>query len=64
MAIEIKELHIRVAVNTPQRGQPAGGQTAAVSASNTGGDGDDERDTIVAECVEQVLQILQNKMER
>lgn len=64
MAIEIKELHIRVAVNTPQSGKPTGGQTTAVGGSSTGGDGNDERETIVAECVEQVLQILQNKMER
>jgi hypothetical protein len=62
MAIEIKELHIRVAINTPQSGKPTGGQTAAAGASNTGSD--DEREAIVAECVEQVLQILQNKMER
>jgi hypothetical protein len=64
MPLEIKELHIRVAVNTPQNGQSSGGQTVAVGGNNTGGGGDDEGDTIVAECVEQVLQILQNKMER
>jgi hypothetical protein len=62
MAIEIKELHIRVAVNTPQSGPPSGGQTAAGGSGNAGGD--DEREAIVAECVEQVLHILQNKMER
>lgn len=52
MPIEIKELHIKVAVNsTPHPG----------SGRATEGDA---RDALVAECVEQVLQILQNKAER
>lgn len=62
MSIEIKELHIRVGVNMVQSRQPPGSQVAAVGSSNTSGD--DGRDAIVAECVEQVLQILQNRMER
>lgn len=61
MPIEIKELHIRVAVNTPKAGQPAGGRTADSGRSPTA---DDEREAIVAACVEQVLQIIQNKAER
>ena len=64
MPIEIKELHIRVAVNTAQSGQATGSQTTAVGGSQTGGNGEAEKDAIVAECVEQVLQILQNKTER
>ena len=63
MPIEIKELHIRVAVNPPPAGQPAGGTTAGNSSNSAiGNEGD--KDALVAECVEQVLQILQNKMER
>jgi hypothetical protein len=63
MPIEIKELHIRVAVHAPPnrratevRGRAGGGE---------GADGNDEggRD-IVAECVEQVLAILDSKKER
>lgn len=61
MPIEIKELHIRVAVNTAKIGQPGGVRTAA-SGSNPATA--DEREAIVAECVEQVLQIIQNKAER
>jgi hypothetical protein len=53
MPIEIKELHIRVALNAA---------TAAATGAKTGGD--DAKDALVAECVEQVLQILQNKAER
>ena len=64
MPIEIRELHIRVVVNTPQRGQPSGGPSVATGVSDIVSGGDDERDAIVAECVEQVLQILQNKTER
>lgn len=59
MPIEIKELHIRVAVNTPKTGQPGGGQMAAPGSNPAA-----EREAIVAECVEQVLQIIQNKAER
>lgn len=61
MPIEIKELHIHVTVNASTGAQtPAGGQ----AASGAGADKADDTDAIVAECVEQVLQILQNKMER
>ena len=62
MAIEIKELHIRVSVNTQPGASAPGGETAAIG----GGDSapDDEKEALVAACVEQVMQILQNKMER
>jgi hypothetical protein len=57
MPIEIKELHIRVTVNTSPGGAPA-------ARSEDAAGGDEAKERIVAECVEQVLQILQNKMER
>jgi hypothetical protein len=61
MPIEIKELHIRVAVNTIQGGQPTG----ALSSADNGNLGNDNaKDAIVSECVEQVLHILQSKAER
>jgi len=61
MPIEIKELHIRIAVNT----SPGGESPESRSAYARGGKGsEDEKDAIVAECVEQVLSILQNKSER
>ena len=63
MAIEIKELHIRVAVNTASGGAPPSGP-APRSDGNPREQDDDAKDALVAECVEQVLQILQNKMER
>jgi Family of unknown function (DUF5908) len=59
MPIEIKELHIRVAVNAA----PPGSAPPAAKAPGAGAGGAD-RDAIVAECVEQVLDILQGKKER
>jgi len=52
MPIEIKELHIKIALTS-----------APPPPVSTAGGGD-ARDAIVADCVEQVLQILQNKAER
>ena len=57
MPIEIKELHIKVTVNAP-----AGGTAPAAPAPAGGTPADKE--ALVAECVEQVLLILQQKQER
>lgn len=64
MPVEIRELHIRVTVNeAPQNDGAAAGRNAGErSAEGAGGAAD--RDAIVAECVEQVLRIMQNKRER
>ncbi|MBU5612512.1 DUF5908 family protein [Geomonas azotofigens] len=51
MPIEIKELHIKVALTT---------SPAPPARTGYGG----ARDAIVSECVEQVLLILKNKAER
>jgi hypothetical protein len=58
MPIEIRELHIKVAVT--------GGGAGAGSAGPGGADaaGEQAQQAIVAQCVEQVLRILQNKVER
>lgn len=58
MPIEIKELHIRVSVEAPSTGAPAG------APSPPGGSGADAREAIVAECVEHVLQTLADRKER
>ena len=61
MPIEIKELHIHVSVNaTPGL---AAGKANAVNSAEAGQD-DDGKEAIIAECIEQVMQILQNKKER
>lgn len=58
MPIEIRELNIRVSVNqspAEQDSKPSGGG---------GGQGGGDKDEIIAECVEQILEILKNKNER
>ena len=64
MPIEIKELHIRVSVNTGANKQQPGSRTASGADADGGSENSDAKEAIVAECVEQVLHILQNKMER
>lgn len=64
MPIEIKELHIRVAVTAFSAGQPTKGMGGAGGAGIAGADDERRRDQIVAECVEQVLGIIEGKRER
>ena len=54
MPIEIRELHIKAVVSTEQE------KTAGSKTQQQQGD----REAIVAECVEQVLEILREKAER
>ena len=59
MPVEIKELHIRVAVNAaPGKLEPAGQARSAAGAAGA------DKDALVSECVEQVLHILHAKKER
>lgn len=55
MPIEIRELHIRVSVSPPSDGPPAGAPTPEAGEGRT---------ALVAECVEQVLQVLRDRKER
>ena len=57
MALEIKELHIKVTVNQPSQGQ----QSAAPS---TGAKADDDKEAIISQCVDEILEIIDNKKER
>ena len=61
MPIEIKELHIRIAVNAS--GAATAGGSQASGGGHSGGD-EEATNATVAECVEQVLQILQNRADR
>jgi len=58
MPIEIKELHIRMSVNVPAGGKPAGAPGPAPGAEG------DAKQVVVAECVEQVMQIIRDQKER
>lgn len=59
MPIEIRELHINVTVNSEGTQKPAGAGTAASK-----GFARVDQDALVAECVEQVLKIIHDKVER
>jgi len=62
MPIEIRELHIKVSVTTSQAGQSAQGAGSSGSGSNDSAGNNKEE--IVAACVEKVMEILHNKTER
>lgn len=57
MPLEIKELHIRVTVNQPQ---PESG--TAPAAQSSGAKPDEQ--VLIQQCVEQVIEIFNNKSER
>lgn len=57
MPLEIKELHIRVTVNHPQPETDS-----APAAQKSEGKPDDQ--ALIQQCVEQVLEIFNNKTER
>ena len=59
MPVEIRELQINVTVN--QQG-PGASAAPAGGASHEGGD--DEKKAIINQCIEQVLEIFNNKKER
>jgi hypothetical protein len=61
MPIEIKELHIRVAVTVPPGDAPAGpGTPTGPPAPPAGAD----LDRLVSECVDRVMQVLRDRAER
>lgn len=58
MTIEIRELHIRAVVGTDTRRERPGGVRASPKTR------DEDRDTLVAQCVERVVEILSQEKER
>jgi len=62
MPIEIRELHIKVSVTSPQAGQSAQGAGSSGGGSNN--NAGTNKEEIVAACVEKVMEILHNKTER
>jgi hypothetical protein len=57
MAVEIRELHIRAVVGTDS-------QDNRPSQRQRGADGEEEREALIALCVERVLEILEKEEER
>lgn len=64
MPVEIRELHIKVTVNEAPQGEGAAANRNTGKRSGGGESAGADREAIVAECVEQVLRIMQNKRER
>ena len=58
MPLEIKELYIKVTVNEPDS---TGGAPAAASGKAPG---KDDKDSLIAQCIEETLEILNNRKER
>ena len=59
MPLEIKELHIRVSVNQPQQNEQASAASPARGKKE-----EDEKEALVKQCIEQVLEVIKNKKER
>ena len=64
MPILIRELHIKVSVNAPEGGTDTPVAAPAARGTSAGNPGSpEERDRLVAQCVEQVLDILKSQQE-
>ncbi|HHE32445.1 MAG TPA: hypothetical protein ENL07_07420 [Chlorobaculum parvum] len=61
MPVEIRELHIKVTVNEP--GTPDNNRNS-VSRSAEGVGNATDREELAAECIEQMVKIMENKRER
>lgn len=62
MPIEIRELHIKVSVSSPDTSQVSGRNNS--SGTDSAINRRDNTEEIVAACVEKVMEILKNKTER
>ena len=58
MPIEIRELHIRVSVNQPESG------TASAPAANAAEAGKEDKEGVIRQCIEQVIDLMNAKKER
>ena len=61
MPLEIRELHIKVAVN---ESEPEATGDAPSAREDADAEGASDREAIIAECVEQVMRILNKQKER
>jgi hypothetical protein len=59
MPLEIRELHIKVNLNAP-----AAGGAGATSAAAQGQGGGDDKERLLADCVDEVMRLLKDRKER
>lgn len=62
MPVEIRELHIKVTVN--ESGTPDNNRNSVSRRSTEGSENETAREELVAECIEQMVKIMENKRER
>jgi hypothetical protein len=63
MPLEIKELHIKVNVNPPETGGQGASPNGTAGAANGAKESPANQEEIIAACIEQILQILQERKE-
>ncbi|WP_207431418.1 DUF5908 family protein [Sabulibacter ruber] len=63
MPVEIRELHIKVVVTEGASGSTGAGSSGAAGMATSAMGGED-REALIAECVEQVMHLLQEREER
>jgi hypothetical protein len=61
MPLEIRELHIKVTVNQPQGG---GGTPAADGGGGGSKEAATDKEKVIKQCIEEVMDIINNKNER
>jgi len=61
MPLEIRELHIKVTVNQPQ--QNSGASQASESPGNAKMN-DDDKEALINQCIDEVMEIMNAKKER
>lgn len=64
MPIQIRELHIRVVVNAAESPPGSTAATGGGAQQPPPDKADADKDLIIAECVEQVMAVLRDKMEK
>ncbi|MFB6454707.1 DUF5908 family protein [Chitinophaga sp. Hz27] len=64
MPIQIRELHIKVEVNAAESPPGSTPAAAAPQSAAAGDKHDNDKDLIISECIEQVMQVLRDKMEK
>lgn len=62
MPVEIRELHIKVTVN--ESGTPDNNRNSVSRRSTEGSENETAREELVAECIEAMVKIMENKRER
>jgi hypothetical protein len=61
MSLEIRELHIKVNVNQPNQSE---GQDNAATSSAEAKKAEEDKDAVINQCIDEVMDIINRKKER